>query len=247
MPQSRRWLVAHLSDLHLDGTPDAMARSLAIANYLRSSRTALDAIVVTGDVGDRDESSVRSQVRGFVDALPADVPVASCSGNADFPGAADLARSLTHAELSEGLRIVPVDNDPAGALTLDPTAVNRAHEVLRALPADARVLLAVHVPPAPLHGSVQDQLLSHERSALDDLARHQSVIAVLAGHTHTATVGSIEGKPLLIAPGVRSAGRLPHLEVADVGDRLLDIEAPPALFLHSVVGRTISSYVRHVV
>lgn len=224
-----------------------MDRALAVANYLTSSRPVLDAIVVTGDIADRDEPAVRRQVENFADALPVDIPVAWCSGNADFAGAGGFARSLTHTEVSEGLRIVPVDNDPAGALTLDPTAVSRAHEVLRALPADARVLLAVHVPPAPLHGSVQDQLLSSERSAFDDLARHPSVIAVLAGHTHTATVGSIEGKPLLIAPGVRSAGRLPHLEVADVGDRLLDIEAPPALFLHSVVGRTITSYVRHVV
>jgi hypothetical protein len=66
--------------------------------------------------------------------------------------------------------------------------------------------------------------------------------ATLCGHTHAATATQFVGKPLLVAPGVHSAGQLP-LAVADPNPGLIDEQPPPALSVHHLADESITTYV----
>jgi hypothetical protein len=57
--------------------------------------------------------------------------------------------------------------------------------------------------------------------------RHDHVAAVLCGHAHAAASTTFAGRPLLVAPGVRSTLRLPIEPTPD-----LDFAQSPAFALH---------------
>lgn len=238
-------LIAHLSDLHLDGGPESWSRAAAVLTHLRSARTPLDAIVITGDITDGNSTAVDAQISNLLEALPASVPLICCSGNTDDASSIRKIRRHPAASMTTGeIDIVPIDCEPGAPARLQQESLAQARAQVMALTGDDRALIAIHHPPAPLHDSVGDQLLLQEIDELTELVDHPAVIAVLAGHTHSATHGSFLGTPLIIAPGVRSEGRLPHVEVSDYGDALIDDRSNPAYLLHRIQGRIITSYAR---
>ena len=245
MTSTRPLFIAHLSDLHLDGGAASWSRAAAVMESIRSSRTPLDAIVITGDIADGSSTAVDAQLESLLDGLPSAVPIVCCSGNTDDASSIRRIRQGFETAIRiEGLVIVPIDCAPGSPARLLPRSLARARAQLETLGPDDRALLAVHHPPAPLHDTVGDQLLLQAVDDLAELTEHPAVIGVIAGHTHSATVSTFRTVPLLIAPGVRSEGRLPHVEVTEHGDALVDDRSNPGYLLHRIDGRTITSYVR---
>jgi 3',5'-cyclic AMP phosphodiesterase CpdA len=46
------FVIAHVSDIHIDGTDRATERAVRVMNYLHTVRDHLDAIIITGDLAD---------------------------------------------------------------------------------------------------------------------------------------------------------------------------------------------------
>lgn len=69
-------VIAHVSDLHLDGGVRALTRTRRVMDHLRGCE--VDAIVVTGDLADHGQVSEYEQVKA---ELVAEVPVLMLPGN----------------------------------------------------------------------------------------------------------------------------------------------------------------------
>ncbi len=94
------------------------------------------------------------------------------------------------------------------------------------------VLVAFHHPPVPLHTPHVDGIRQFGEERLAALAdRHPHLTAFLVGHAHTAAATTFAGRPLLVAPGVVSALRLPW-ENAGAENPHVRLDLPPALAFH---------------
>jgi len=204
-------------------------------------------VVITGDLVNTSSPDALAQLDQVIQALPRGVPLVCCSGNVDSADVMTWIRQRNTVPPAEGdLVVIPIDCAPGGAPSLEEGSIENARTALQAVPVSSHVSLAIHHPPGPRHGSIGDQLLLRDTTQLAELAAHRAVVGIVAGHTHTATVSTFDSKPLLVAPGVRSEGRLPHLEVVAYGDPLVDESTNPAYLLHRVTDRTITTYVRQV-
>lgn len=242
---SRPLLLAHLSDIHLDGTAPVLHRVMAVIDYLGKAKTRLDVIVLSGDLA-ADSSGASDHRQTVVAELAAFAPVAWCAGNIDPDRATPAIPGASRTVVVDRLHVIPIDSAATTPPALDPGSVDAVKALLRTLPDGDRALLVIHHPPAPLHDTIGDQLLLSDNGPLGALVKHPAVIGTLAGHTHTATSANFQGKPLLIAPGIRSEGCLPFLEVTEYGDPLIDNDTNPAFFLHAIRGREITTYMRQV-
>lgn len=95
LPESLRGLkLVHLSDLHLGGfVSDARLRRIA----RHAAKLGGDAVVVTGDIVDRDASHAR-RAGEILASIPAPLGVYACLGNHDhYAGARKVAADLTAA------------------------------------------------------------------------------------------------------------------------------------------------------
>lgn len=227
-------VIAHLSDVHIDGDERSAERTRRVVRYLAGLREPVDVVLVTGDLADHGTEAEYERVRRLID-LP--VPVLFCPGNHD---------------VREAYRKVLLGEPPSGA------PVNRAHRIGGALfamcdssipgrnegvlagetldwldaeltaAADLPAFVCFHHPPAELGMPYVDGIRQFETERLAELvARHRNVVAVLCGHAHTPAASIFAGRPLLAAPGVVSTALLPF-----ESDELLDRTLPPMLAFH---------------
>src|SRR5690242_11664671 len=73
-------VVAHVSDLHIDGGPRSRARAAAVMGYLDRLAGPIDAVVVTGDLTDHGLPDEYAHLRTI---LPSRYPVLTVPGNHD--------------------------------------------------------------------------------------------------------------------------------------------------------------------
>lgn len=263
------FLIAHLSDPHLDGRPETRDRLARVARYLDGLTTAPDAVVVTGDIIQGDHPQGYAVAR---ELLSGAVPVLFCPGNSDDRTA--FAASLDPPEHTRPNTTDSPPPDPTGRST----GVGPVHQVrrvgavtfvlldslipgrfegelgedslrwLKSALASADpgnpVVVGLHHPPIAFgHPGVDPLGLRTPAGFLGVLAEFPNVVAVLAGHTHSATSTLLPGGlPLLVAPGVHSSLILPW-EVTHAGPPYIDDTAPPGLAFHLVHDdRRITSY-----
>ncbi|MGA4957862.1 phosphodiesterase [Streptomyces lavendulocolor] len=233
-------LLAHISDLHLDGTERATERSARVVAYLRSMTQRPDAVLVTGDIADHGAPGEYAEAARLLGTL--DVPVLTCPGNhderaayrkgllGDTEGGTGPVNRLHHVA-GHALLLCDstVPGEDAGLLgdeTLDWLA--------RTLDGPARgvpALVAFHHPPALLHHPYVDSLnLADADRFATVLEGRPQVRAVLTGHAHTPAATTFAGRPLLVAPGVVSTLRLPW----ESGDGVTHRTAPPGVAFHVV-------------
>ena len=227
-------IIAHFSDVHVDGEERSAERTRRVVRYLNALRAPVDVVLVTGDLAEHGAESEYERVSGLLD-LPG--PVLYCPGNHD------VREAFRKVLLGEAAHGSPVDraHRVGGALFLmcDSSIPGRADGRLAErtldwieseLTASAGLpaFVCFHHPPVTLGMPYVDGIRQFATDRLADLvARHDNVVAVLCGHAHTAASSTFGGKPLLVAPGVVSTAMLPFESEA-----IVDESMPPMLALH---------------
>ncbi|WP_435973272.1 metallophosphoesterase [Streptomyces sp. Qhu_M48] len=234
-------VIAHVSDIHVDGEPRSADRTRAVLRYLEDLPYDLAAVLVTGDVTDHGTPAQYAVARELLNSRH---PLLVCPGNHDDRAAFrkvlldDGTEARPYAPVNqllrgEGFVIALCDSSVPGEHhgLLEDETVEWLEEVLDATPREVPVLVAFHHPPVPLHTPYVDEIRQFGEERLAALAdRHPHLTAFLAGHAHTAAATTFAGRPLLVAPGVVSAIRLPWERPGT--DPHVHLDQPPALAFH---------------
>lgn len=227
-------VLAHVSDLHLDGGQRAAARAERVIAFLDELLQPVDAVLLTGDLADHGTETEYEEVRALLSNRQRFL---LCPGNHDVRGPYRkvlLGEPPTDGPINQmhelpGLRVAMCDSSLPGRADghLTDETLQWLADVLSAA-STTPTLLAFHHPPLVLHRrfidatrlpweTTVDQHAAERLAAL--LTEHPQVVAVVCGHAHTPAASVFAGLPLLVAPGVASTPRL-------------DEQMPPALAFH---------------
>ncbi|MFB4320252.1 phosphodiesterase [Actinomadura sp. 21ATH] len=235
---------AQLSDIHLDGGEERADRTRRV--MARLNAMPLDAVLLTGDIADHGDPAEYAQAR---ELMASPHPVLMCPGNHDARGP---YRKVLLDEPADGS---PIDraHRVGGALFamcdstvpgedggyLSDATLAWLDGVLGEEPG-VPAFVCFHHPPVPLGIPYVDGI---RQTGEDRLAavieRHPRIVAVLAGHAHTAGATTFAGRPLIVSPGVVSTLRLPE-EPEDT----IDYAAPPGYALHVLDGHRLTTHYR---
>ena len=154
-------VLAHISDLHLDGSPRATERAERVRDRLWRLPGRVDALLVTGDIADHGteaEYEEAARILGLRDGS-APFPVLTCPGNHDSRApyrkallgrpAADGPANEVH--VFDGGAVLMCDSSIPGSDEgeLDEETYGWIEASLDGLDAGLPALLAFHHPPAP--------------------------------------------------------------------------------------------------
>ncbi|MER8010034.1 metallophosphoesterase [Streptomyces sp. NPDC094149] len=238
-------VLAHISDLHLDGSRRATERAERVRDRLWGLPGRVDALLVTGDIADHGteaEYEEAARILGLRDG-GAPFPVLTCPGNHDVRGpyrkallgrpAADGPANSAHV-FDEGAVLMCDSSIPGrDEGTLDEETYDWIEATLQELDGSLPVLLAFHHPPAVLHHSLPDagRLAGPGRLAAL-LERRPEIAGLITGHAHTGAASVFAGRPLVVGPAVTWTLRLLW-----EGEGAADRDAPVGLAFH-VLGDT---------
>ncbi|MGC4943523.1 metallophosphoesterase [Kribbella sp. DT2] len=228
-------LLAHISDLHLDGTERATRRATRVMDYLRALPQPVDALLVTGDIADHGEESEYEEAARI---LTAAFPVLTCPGNHDVRpayrkallGEAPGDGPVNQVHQVAGTAVLMCDSTIPGRDEgrLDAETLAWMDATLTALPRDTPALLAFHQPPVDIHHPLPDSMKLEAPGQLADLLdAHPQVAAVLTGHAHLAASSTFAARPLIVGPAITWTLRLPW-----ESDQVVDRDQPPGLAFH---------------
>ncbi|MER5553536.1 metallophosphoesterase [Streptomyces sp. NPDC002793] len=248
-------VLAHLSDLHLDGTEETAGRTRRAVSHLTGLPGTVDAVLVTGDIADRGSAEEYRQAGHLLAPLYERHHVLLCPGNHDSraeyrevllggSGTAPVNEARTVG--ADGVRVLMCDSSVPGRPEglLEPETLEWLDDALAAAP-DRPAFVAFHHPPVPLGLPYIDRIGLREPDALAKvLRRHTQVAAVLCGHAHTAAATTFAGLPLLCAPGIASTALMPWEQGPDSSWKTYD--APPSLTFHLYEEGRLTSHVRVV-
>ncbi|MGW6983689.1 metallophosphoesterase [Streptomyces sp. NPDC054932] len=238
-------VIAHLSDVHLDGDRRAADRTRAVMEYLDALPHDLDAVLVSGDIADHGEAAEYEEAAKL---LRSRHPLVVCPGNHDERAA--FRRGLLGEESpstgpvdrvlrGEGFVLAACDSSVPGEHHgfLEESTLAWLDGVLTDTPRETPVLVAFHHPPVPLHTPYVDGIRQFGEERLAALVeRHPHLTAFLCGHAHTAAATTFAGRPVLVAPGVVSTLRLPwEGETGPAGpSEHVHLDEPPAVAFHLI-------------
>ncbi|MFE7897966.1 phosphodiesterase [Streptomyces sp. NPDC057424] len=246
-------VLAHLSDLHLDGTPESAERTRRAVSHVTGLPGTVDAVLITGDIADRGTVAEYLQAREVLAPLYERHQVLLCPGNHDsrpeyrevLLGGGGTA-PVNEVQDIAGVRVLMCDSSIPGRSEglLEPETLSWLDDTLAAAP-DRPAFVALHHPPVALGLPYIDRIGLREPDALAKvLDSHAHVVAVLCGHAHTAAASSFAGRPLLCAPGIVSTALLPWEQGPDSSWKTQ--AAPPALTFHLYEEGRLTSHVRAV-
>jgi 3',5'-cyclic AMP phosphodiesterase CpdA len=233
-------VLAHISDLHLDGSPRATERAERVRDRLWGLPGRVDALLVTGDIADHGteaEYEEAARVLGLRDA-GAPFPVLTCPGNHDVR--APYRKALLGRPAADGpVNSAHVFDDGAVLMcdssipgrdegALDEETYDWIETTLEELDGSVPALLAFHHPPAALHHPLPDAGRLAEPGPLAALLERRPEIAgLITGHAHTGAASVFAGRPLVVGPAVTWTLRLPW-----EGEGVADRDAPVGLAFH---------------
>jgi 3',5'-cyclic-AMP phosphodiesterase len=231
-------LIAHVSDTHFGGPPDAAPRAERVVEHLVAMDPRPDVLLVTGDVADHGRPEEYAEARSVLDRWTG--PLLVGTGNHDVRDA--FARGLLDRE-ADGPLVQVLEADDCRILMLDSlvdavggTRVDHGElsaEQLTWLDATLTsdpmpAFVALHHPPVDIGLELMAPILLRDPEPLERVLRkHDHVIATLVGHAHTACATTFAGRPLLIGGGCASTVPLdnePYPRVWEGG--------PPTLAFH---------------
>jgi 3',5'-cyclic AMP phosphodiesterase CpdA len=238
-------VIAHLSDPHLDGSPERVRRFRAVlAQIVRLG--SIDAVLLSGDLADHGRAAEYEQL--FAE-LPRSIPSLLIPGNHDLSeplldglSTAGRPRSLNNLLDVADVRLIGLDShiDHRDGGQLAKETIAFACEQIST--AQGRVILAMHHPPVRIGHPVMDRIaLANEDALAALIADHPSVIGVLTGHLHRALATTFAGVALVGAPGIAST-----LLLGEAPEPLLDADAAPGFALHRVHGGGLQSTFHHL-
>ena len=230
-------LLAHISDLHLDGSPRARERTTRTLQYLSALSQRPDALLVTGDIADNHTAQQYREAALLLD-LP--FPVLTCPGNHDDRAA--FRQHLLHQEPTTtplnqvhdvaGTTVLVCDStlpDHDGG-HLDPQTLVWINHTLEELPSNTPALLAFHHPPVRVHHPLADSIgLNNAEDLAGLLHAHPQVAGILVGHAHTGGATTFAGRPLLLAPAVIRTATMPW-----DSERTAAMDQPPGVAFHLI-------------
>ena len=242
-------LLAHISDLHLDGTPRATERVERTMDHLRALPTPPDALLVTGDIADHGEVA---EYREAARLLQAPFPVLACPGNHDSRSALRTVlldgsageQPVNQAHRIDELTVLMCDSTIPGSDEgeLGEATLSWIDQAVHDLGQNDPAVLVFHHPPVPVHHPMPDSVPLRNPDALAALlARNPSIIAVLGGHSHTAAASAFVGRPCLLAPAVAWTLVMPPQT-----GRIADRDADPGVAFHVIENGQITSHFRTV-
>jgi Icc protein len=238
-------VLAHISDLHLDGTGQATERVERVRDRLWGLPGKVDALLVTGDIADHGaeaEYEEAARVLGLRDAgtpaRSAPFSVLTCPGNPH--SRVPYRKALLGAPAADG----PINSvhvfDDAAVLMCDSSIPGRdegefdeetyawIEATLDELDGTLPALLAFHHPPVALHHPLPDAYALRQPDELAALlARRPEIAGLITGHAHTPAATVFAGRPLVVGPGVTWTLRLPW-----EGEGAADRDAPPGFAFH---------------
>lgn len=233
-------VIAHLSDVHLDGDARAADRTRAVMEYLDGLPYDLDAVLVSGDIADHGAPAEYEEARKL---LRSRHPIVVCPGNHDdraafrqglLGEASASAAPVDQVLRGDGFVLALCDSSVPGEHQgfLEESTLDWLDGVLGDTPPETPVLVAFHHPPVPLHTPYVDEIRQFGEERLAALVeRHPHITAFLCGHAHTAAATTFAGRPLLVAPGVVSTLRLPWEAESGAGPHI-HLDEPPAVAFH---------------
>ncbi|USQ84089.1 phosphodiesterase [Streptomyces phaeoluteigriseus] len=249
-------VLAHISDLHLDGSARATERAERVCERLRNLPGRVDALLVTGDIADHGtEAEYEEAARILGPHGPRTPwPVLTCPGNHDrrapyrkaLLGRPAADGPVNSVQVFDGGAVLMCDSsipgEDEGALADETYAW--IEETLDELDGDVPALLAFHHPPVSLHHPLPDGYRLRDPGRLAALLERRPEIAgIITGHAHSPAATTFAGRPLVVGPGVTWTLRLPW-----EGEEIADREAPVGLAFHVLdEDRRLTSHFRVVV
>ncbi|MFC9911312.1 phosphodiesterase [Streptomyces sp. NPDC059862] len=233
-------VLAHISDLHLDGSPRATERAERVRDRLWGLPGQVDALLVTGDIADHGteaEYEEAARVLGL-DTGDAPFPVLTCPGNHDrrepfrkaLLGRPAAQGPVNGVHVFDDAAVLMCDSSIPGSDegALDDETYDWIEATLDELDGTVPVLLAFHHPPVALHHPLPDSYQLREPHRLAALMERRPEIAgLVTGHAHTPAATTFAGRPLVVGPGVTWTLRLPW-----EGEQVADRAAPAGLAFH---------------
>jgi Icc protein len=239
-------LIAHLTDFHLRPrgltcyrvSDTNMLAERAIKAVL-SLESRPDAVIITGDLTDRDDPREYALARQILGRMP--MPVYVIPGNhdttegmrtalSDYPGIRESkGPDLCYAADIGNVRLIALDSSvpekphgyigPEQLAWLDKTLAE----------SDRPTLIAVHHPPAQTGIVHMDRIgLSDTAELAEVIGKHPHVTRLICGHVHRPVFAEFAGTIMTLAPSVA------HQVVLDFDDEapaMFNFE-PAAYFLH---------------
>jgi Icc protein len=231
-------VIAHVSDTHFGGPPDARARAERILEYLNAMDPRPDALLVSGDIADHGTAEEYAEARAVLDAWTG--PRALVTGNHDVR--TEFVRGLLD-RAADGPVVFVLEAPGCRLLVLDSLvdAVDgqrQDHGVVgadqlgwldqRLAEDDRPTFVALHHPPGDIGLELMAPILLRDPEPLAKVIEgHAHVVATLVGHAHTACATTFAGRPLLIGGGSASTVTMDAEDVPRIWEG-----APPTFALH---------------
>lgn len=212
-------VIAHLSDPHLIAGGGLLAGHIDTAEQLRkalarveASGEAVDVIVISGDLADSGDPAAYDLLREIVAPVTERLGCSLVLTGGNHDERRPMARQLYGVDTDEpqdtvtdvrGLRVIAVDSAVPGyhhGGLSDAQYAWLAREL--ASPAPHGTILVVHHAPIAYRSPVMQLLDFEDVDRLRDVVEGSDVRAVLSGHLHVTSFGTLGTVPVLVAGGV---------------------------------------------
>jgi 3',5'-cyclic AMP phosphodiesterase CpdA len=212
-------VLAHLSDMHLiagggllQGHIDTVAQLRKALEKVEASGERLDALVLSGDLTDSAQpeayATLRELVEPVAERLGATVVVTGGNHDERRPLAQgwyglDTDEPQDRVTVVRGLRIIDVDSALPGfhhGGFSEAQYAWLAREL--ATPAEHGTILVMHHPPITYRSPVMQLLDFDDPDRLRAALEGTDVRAILSGHLHVTSFGTLGHVPVLVAGGV---------------------------------------------
>ena len=212
-------VLAHLSDTHLIAAGGLLAGHIDTEAQLRkalarveSSGERVDALVLSGDLADSGDPAAYELLRDIVDPVVTRLGCALVLTGGNHDERRPMARTLHGIDTDapqdtvtdcDGLRVIAIDSAVPGyhhGGFSDDQYSWLAREL--ATPAGHGTILVIHHAPITYRSPVMQLLDFDDVDRLRAVVEGSDVRAVLSGHLHVTSFGTLGSVPVIVAGGV---------------------------------------------
>ncbi|MDB5469843.1 MAG: metallophosphoesterase [Caulobacter sp.] len=250
-------LIAQITDLHLGfgsggDFEDNAKRLRLVVKTLNELAPRPDLVLATGDLTDHGDLPSYKRLKKILDKLA--MPVLFCMGNHDNR---DVFRQVyPNAPFSGGFNQYAVDNLPLRILVLDTLETGRhgggfdepraAWLEQRLAESDRPTLVVMHHPP--IDTGIEWMTIGPSEAWVARLepivARHNNIVAILAGHVHRPIISAFGGTTVRVCPSTQPQVvlDLDPMNLDNPDDRPMIVAGPPGIGLHWWNGKALVSH-----